>query len=532
MLNLDTLDDRVLVDACTGFAGGQCSYGPPDQLPPTQAARLVNIDIRDGTAATRRGAESLGDLPSGSGASLPVQGLGWFDTPAAEYLVAAANARLWKWDGTGWTLLNGYTAVTPAAQVCLVQLINKLYIADGASNLHEWDPAGAGLTDLGHVTASGNPPQGLHFLLAAAGRLWGAGLSGSPDALWASELFAAGVTGWSSSFGSIRIGQGEGDPITGLAELDDYQVVVFKRNSIYIVRADPADTADYSSGPGLANCTVTKISDTIGCVSHRSIARLGSDVWFLSDGGVFSIARVLAEKDREVKAAVSLPVQDLIERINDRVAVSAAAIVWENRYLLALPLDDALTPNAVLVWNTQRNAWSGTWEGWAPTCWAMSKGEGHERLNFGRADGAAWRWLDYLPATNEVESTYQDAGASVPTLIETRALTFHETVCEKSPLSVQTEFFGSRAAATVAVRLDEEPPITLQAEIGTRPGELLLPFAPPAVLPGGGVKRRAFGAQHLAPFRSLQAVISSPAGKLVLRSITATAFANTMRLEQ
>jgi hypothetical protein len=342
----------------------------------------------------------------------------------------------------------------------------------------------------------------------------------------------AGSTGWNASFGAIRIGQGEGDPITGLAELDDYQIVVFKRNSIYIVRADPATTADYFSGPGLANCTVTKISDTIGCVSHRSIARLGSDLWFLSDGGVFSIARVLAEKDREVKAAVTLPVQDLIERLNDRAAETAAAILWENRYLLALPLDDALIPNTILVWNTQRHAWSGTWEGWAPTCWAMSKADGHERLNFGRADGATWRWLDYLPAANEIESTYQDAGASIPSLIETRALTFAETLREKSPLSLQTEFFGSRAAATIAVRLDEEPPITLKAEITTTPGELLLPFMLTATLPCAGVKRRAFGAQHLAPFRSLQAVISSPAGKLVLRSLTATAFANTLRLEQ
>lgn len=530
MLNLDTLDDPVLIDSCPNFAAGQCSYGPPDQLPPTQAARLINIDIRDGTAATRRGAEALGDLPAAVGANLPVQGLCWFDTPAAEYLVVAANAHLYSWNGHTWALLNAYTATTPTAQVSLVQLINKLYIADGASNLHEW--GGATLTDLGHTTAAGNPPQGFRYLLAAAGRLWGAGLASTPDALWASELFDAGVTGWNGTYGSIRIGQGEGDPITGLAELDDYQVVVFKRNSIYIVRADPSHTADYLSGPGLANCTVTKISDTIGCVSHRSIARLGSDLWFLSDGGVFSIARVLAEKEREVKPAVSLPIQDLIERINDRAAGTAAAIVWDHRYLLAVPLDDALTPNAVLVWNTQRLAWSGTWEGWAPTCWAMSKADGHERLNFGRADGAVWRWLDYLPTTNEVESTYQDAGASIPSLIETRALTFRQVVCDKSALSLQTEFFASRAAATVAVRLDEEPPITLKGEIGTQPGELLLPFTLAAVLPGSGVKRRAFGAQHLAPFRSLQALITSPAGKLVLRSITATAFANTMRLEQ
>ena len=300
---------------------------------------------------------------------------------------------------------------------------------------------------------------------------------------------------WDETNLRLRIGAGEGDPITGLAEWDNYQIVVFKRNSIYIVRADPAKTSGDDAGTSLAQAEVTKISDTIGCVSHRSIARVGSDLWFLSDGGVFSIGHVLAQATRELKEAVSGPVQDIIQRINWSAAHTAAAVVWDNRYLLSLPLDGATTPDAVLVYHAQRKAWSGLWTGMDAMDWALSKAAGHERLNFGRADGSVRRWLDYIPRADEVESTFQDAGVNIPTRITTRAMNLGEAVCEKSGLSVQAEFFESQAMATVAVRLNEDAPIPLGSDFATSIGSLVLPLLLPAILPGLGVKRKAFGTQ-------------------------------------
>jgi hypothetical protein len=532
-LNLDGLDDPILIDACTGFGGGQRSYGPPDQLQLSEAARLENIDVRDGTAATRRGTEDLPGLAALTiGAA--VQGLFWYDTPAREYLVAAVGGSLWQWDESAWSSCSSYTAASATAPVCFTQLIDKLYVADGASHLFSWD--GAALVDLGTGGAT-QPPIG-SILISAQNRLWLAGLAAVPDALCASAIID-GAT-WNDTTLQIRIGGGEGDPITGLAEWDDYQIVVFKRNSIYIVRADPSLTHGADPDHSLANATVTKISDTIGCVSHRSIARVGGDLWFLSDGGVFSLGRVLAQTQRELKPAASLPVQDVIDRIHWASASQAAAVFWNHRYLLSLPLDDdsaATGPRTVLVYHAQREAWSGTWTGWGPLCWAVSKAHGDERLNFGRADGAVWRWLDYVPVGNEVEATFQDGGsasaggAAVPSLLETRAMIFGDPVCRKSALSVQAEFFGSRAMATVSARLDEGPAVPLK-EVSTDPGELLLAFTLPATLPGAGVKRRSFGAQHLSPFRSLQAVVACPAGKLVVRAIITSGFGNTITLEE
>lgn len=514
-LTNNNLDDPITTDACPSFSGGQRSSGPPDQLAKTEAAELLNVDIRDGTATTRRGSATLGDpLPS------RIQGLCWYDTPDAEYLVAGSGGLLFRWDENSWESFSTYAGADADAAVCFAQLDDVLYIADGTTPLSAWD--GTALTEVAAPTGS--------LLITSSNRLWMAGIEEATDALCASAVLD-GAT-WDDTHLRLRIGAGEGDPITGLAGWDNHQVVVFKRNSIYIVRADPARTSGEDAATSLAHAEVTKISDTIGCVSHRSIARVGSDLWFLSDGGVFSIGRVLAQATRELKEAVSGPVQDIIQRINWSAAHGAAAVVWNNRYLLSLPLDGATAPSALLVYHAQRKAWSGLWIGMEATAWSLSKAAGQERLNFGRADGSVRRWLDYSARANEVESTFQDAGMNIATRITTRAMNLGEAVCEKSGLSVQAEFFESHAVASVAVRLNEEEPIPLGSDFATSVGSLVLPVVLPATLPGLGVKRKAFGTQRLTPFRSLQTVVNSPAGKLSLRAVFATGFVDTMRLEE
>jgi hypothetical protein len=514
-LNSNTLDDPIQTDACPGFAGGQCSSGPPDQLAATEAAELLNVDIRDGTATTRRGTVTLGERLGSR-----IQGLCWYDTHDVEYLVACSGGHLFRWDEHSWESFSTFAGADADAAVSFAQLDDVLYIADGATPLSAWD--GTALTEV-------SAPAGA-LLMSSSNRLWMAGISEATDTLCASKVLDGSA--WDDTNLRLRIGAGEGDPITGLAEWDDHQIVVFKRNSIYIVRADPAKTSGDDAATSLAHAEVTKISDTIGCVAHRSIARVGSDLWFLSDGGVFSIGRVLAQATRELKEAVSGPVQDIIQRINWSATHTAAAVVWDHRYLLSLPLDGAVTPTAILVYHAQRKAWSGWWTGVDAIDWALSKAAGHARLNFGRADGSVRRWLDYTARANEVESTFQDAGVNIPTRITTRAMNLGEAVCEKSGLSVQAEFFESQAMAKVAVRLNEDEAIPLGSDFATSLGTLVLPVLLPATLPGLGVKRKAFGTQRLTPFRSLQTVVSSPAGKLSLRAVFATGFVDTVRLEE
>lgn len=520
LLNLEAVDDPLAFDSCPEFGGGQASLAPPDQLELTQYARSVNVDIAAKTAVTRRGTEALG---AAIVAGARVQGMCWYDTPAFEYLIAACNGSLFKWDENAWSPASVYSVTDAVAAVCFAQLIDKLYIADGTRNLFSWD--GSFTADLG-TGGAGQPPIG-SLVITHTNRLFMAGVAAIPDALYASDLLDGAVWdvtgGTTVGPGMIRIGGGEGDPITGLSTWDDFQLAVFKRNSIYVVRADP-------SVP-MAEWVVTKISDTIGCVSHRSIAVVGNDVWFLSDSGVRSIGRTLATTQREISTALSDPVQDVIERINWSSAHKAAACFWSNRYLLSLPLDGGTEPETVLVFHTVRQAWSGLWTGWAPLCWALSKAAGDERLNFGRVDGTARRWLDYVLRDNEVETTFEDAGAPIATELLTRAMIFNEAICRKSGFHLELEFFGSHALGTVELLLDEETALAVAADTGTGSGPLLLPFLLPQLLPGSGTTRKRWSLQRFPLFRTLQVRVRANANKLAVRAVIASGFVNTMEIE-
>ncbi len=525
------LDDEIVKDAQAGFVGGQQSFPPPDQIPQNAAVTLTNVDIIDGTATTRRGTEAL--LSAGTG---QIQGLFWYDTPTRERLAAVVGGVLTEWDGSAWTPVAGYTAESTTSQICFAQLVDKLYIAEAGANLFQWD--GTTLTDLGHALgAPGNPPEGAKFVISTSNRLWLAGFNGvtdtdSPDTLWASLLLDADANGWQQVFGNIRIGGGEGDPITGLIAWDDNKVVVLKRNSVYVVTADPITTSSADSTHTLGNATVTKLSENIGCVSHRSAARVGNDIWFLSDDGVFSLGRVIADNQREIKQARSLPVQDIIDSINWLAADTAAALFWDNRYMLSLPVGEETLPSVTLVYNTQRQAWSGLWTGWGPLCWTITRASGLERVVFGRSDSYVWQWLDYVPDSSEVEADFEDDGEPVATDIVTRAMIFNDAYAPKSLLNVRTEFFESQANATVGVRLDETEEILLASDFMTAAGVLLLPFTLPQILPNDGLRIRSFGGQHLQQFNNISVRVRSDRGKLAVRAVLLTGFPCTVRLEQ
>lgn len=537
-INLQGLDDPILTDSTPTFTGGMHSYGAADQLETNQARNLLNVDIRDGTAATRRGTTSLPNTPF---LGFPVQGLFWFSTPALNYLFAAAETGLYVWNESAWGGAPGSTwaSASNGIAVQMAQLVNLLFLADGTTNLWSYD--GTTSVDLGNNTGIGDgakPPVG-KYLISDGYRLWSAGITAinvSDPYPYTSDILACSLildgTTWNSTYGSIRVGSGDGDPITGIISWDQNQIVVFKRNSIYIVQADPSTTNPFDSTHGLQNASITCISKEIGCVSHRSIARVGPDIWFLSDFGVMSVGRVVAQDQREVRVAISLVVQDIIDRINWPHADTATAFFWGNRYMLALPLDNDTTPTSILVYHTQRQGFSGLWTGWSPACWALSKFNGQERLNFGRADGQVWRFLDYILASQETTTSYQDVGADVATSIQTRAMIFGDPIFEKSPFTIGLEFLDSTAVASCTVSFDETDALPVELGFRTDDNPLFLPFLLPAILPNSGVNRRTFPVQQFGQFRSEQVQIDSPSGKLVVRAVIATAFLDTLKLEQ
>ncbi len=506
-------DDALTFDACTAFNGGMRSALRPNLLQATEFASGKNCDIdRYGDLVTRRGSSKLGSaLPA------VVRGLGYLDTPSVEMLVAASNGAMYKYTGTIWTLVSGYSP-NPSNRVEMTQLIDKLYLTDSVGNVFSFD--GTTFTDLGSGATAAPKCK---ILVSHTGRLFAAGTS-VPDELRASDILNAGH--WDGSNFSLRVGKGDGDPIKALCPWEGTQIVVGKEHSIYVVDADPTQST-------AANWNVSAVDYNVGCVAHRTMKAFGKDVWFLSRAGVHTIQKLYQQSQFQVMDPVSAPIRDVIERINWDYVDMSCAMVWNNRYILAVPLDTSTYPDTVLVYNSLTQSWAPPWTGWQATVFCMSIFSGSFRMNFGQNDGRVLQWRDYTPEALEATSDFQDDSVDIPTEVITRAMNFGDVVSEKISRYVELEFFKSSCVATVQVILDSDSSKQVFNDtINTSQPGLVFPIQFPLTWPLSRPLRRAENIYARGRFSEIQVKVSSSSKKMRLRTVKCAAYTQTVKMKK
>ena len=312
------------------------------------------------------------------------------------------------------------------------------------------------------------PPSKPLYLTSHTNRLWAvsADTTIQPDTLYFSDILDG--ESW-DPLGSIRVG-GDGDPIRGLYSWFGYKLIVFKERSIWSVDADPTqDPADW---------VISLISGNIGCSSHRSIAAVGADVFFLSRDGIRSMAQIQAGTQTSVGLALSSPINDLISRIDKTKLDLCDGVFWNNRYLLAVPFVTSgpfsiglenessiliesgaklemegafIRNNAVIVYHSLAKSWLGYWDNWQvndfiPTAFSnfgpvlMFAGE---IISLSDAAGQVWSFNDYLSNTrlNPIStSAYLDGGSSYQSTVITKAYNLNEPIPDKIGYSIQFAF--------------------------------------------------------------------------------------------
>jgi hypothetical protein len=518
----DATDQPTVTDAQTGFERGMISNFPPSAIPAEACSLLVNVDIAKGTGTTRRGVEQL------SGAAVAanrIQGLKWYSDGTTDRLIAVCNGATYSWDGSAWASWTGYTPTGTSDQVCMASFLGRTYFVDGTQQMRNWD--GTTLTGMG--TGATNPPVGASIVINAAGRLWASGVAALSDALYASVPGTPAT--WDNALLMIQVGSGDGDPIRGLAALDDFSVLVLKRNSTWIVRADPITTSGSGAGTSLANANVRLMSARIGCVSHRSIAAVGNDIWWLSDNGVYSLRRIIGNDQREISEDISDPIHDLIDRINKTHFAKCAGFFWNNRYMISVPIDSSTEPNYVLAYDTRRQAWAGYWTGWTPLIWEMTRFSGNQRLVFGRTDGKVWQWLDYVQDNSVVTATYQDAGTDIPTTITTHSLVFGELTTKK-PVHLAADFLLNNTTLDVDIVRDIDTTEEVVSGLVLDFGRVSFPITFPVTFPTLSSARKSWSLIDKQKAREFQVKFTTTAGKLSIRDAWMTAFVNPIEINE
>ena len=369
------------------------------------------------------------------------------------------------------------------------------------------------------------------------------------------NVATTGVTTIFGGTGNNPFKVGLGDPVTGLASWVGFNIVVFCKNSCYVVDTGGSPAAS-GTVPTTANYTIRTISASTGCVAHGSIAQVGEDLFFLSRTGVRSIRRTMEENMVASDVGViSYPIQDVIDEINWAEVENATAIFWNNRYLLSVPTGTSTVNNTTLCYNTNTQSWTGVWRGTVseasgtpastinPYQFVVTQFSGGKPylISLDKV-GNPLQFRDFVEDINLVDTDFQDK--TTTTFVDTgwqavtRAFTFNEQVTTKDGEFAEFEFDRSNAVIDIGVILDgAEQTDNLADELDTGTGELRLSFTLPSTLGSGKLNRFRYSMTQYPEFRELQFKFqqSGNAGAdskyLALRSIHAGGFLNSVGVE-
>ena len=342
--------DTAPLSAGDGSFVGVQEKGEPDQLAPGLLRALVNGTCRDGTVRTRAGSQTPTSLQMPTLGA--VFGSGVFSDPLeTEWLLLATAAGIWRLrDGRTPFLIAIPEAL--AAPVKIVQAFRTVLLFRGAG-LPPWSWDGEdgsafaviAQTATGSLSPIPNGPDrfGLapvvlqNRLIIPHGR---------------SQIAFSDVldyTNYDAVFADFNVTGGNDNVLTAIFRYNEASLVIFNDQSVQQLTGITGDLAALSLSP---------VNDSVGCLAGATVARLGNDVLWLADGGVWQLYEV---EQRRVTAPIPLsdPIPATMARIYWRAAARAVATVHEESYYLAVPLDRSEVSNAVLVFDSQRGAWGG-----------------------------------------------------------------------------------------------------------------------------------------------------------------------------
>ena len=264
----------------------------------------------------------------------------------ASTLTTAINTTVADAAGTGTTAYtitdNNWSAssivygegpdIKPHGYFCQAGHLPLVYHQLGSSHAHTGSYGFNLLSDAGSVpstyaSASDFKPN---VVLGAYGRTWWADITNDEQTVYFSALLdGSNLSTGDSGYLSLVDVFPNGDQVVGLAAHNGFLIIFGKRNiAIY---ANPID---------VTQLTLADLITNVGCIARDSIVNTGTDVMFLSDTGVRSIARVIQEKSAPIND-ISFNIRDdlvsFVDSETDKERIKAAYYPRDAFYILSVP---------------------------------------------------------------------------------------------------------------------------------------------------------------------------------------------------
>ena len=169
--------------------------------------------------------------------------------------------------------------------------------------------------------------------------------NGKLDELISSDILDTNT--YDQIYANFRFNAGTADFIVGLHSFSEDVLLVFNRNSIHVV----------ANSQVLNNATARLLTDEIGCLARKSIQQIGNQILFLSDNGVYGVSFQDEYNLRGTELPLSEAIDATIQRINKIFQSKAVSVYFDNRYYLAVPLDNSQENNAIIIYNFLNQQW-------------------------------------------------------------------------------------------------------------------------------------------------------------------------------
>lgn len=326
-----------------------------------EASSLENIMfVESGAPSKAYGYESVG-----SGLTNAPRGLGFYNynSGAGRYLLTVDGTELKYLNGSTWTAISG-AAFDSSSNITMTHAKGRFFIWDGVNG-------GATLDNL-TLTRPGTMPKA-KFSIFYGGYHIASGVDGQPNRIYISVFNdpadftndpavadptpdnvtdVPGATVFTGTGSGTAIAQfvdvnkDDGDKITGLAKFQDV-LVIFKERSIFQL------TLDATGVP-----TISAVTKSYGCVSHRSIDNVENDVFFLTRNGFYVLGNEPNFFNVIRTNELSARVHSEIEVINSTNFEKASALFNQYVYYCAIPSGGVTANNVVLTYDRRFQAWS------------------------------------------------------------------------------------------------------------------------------------------------------------------------------
>ena len=554
------------------FGGGVDAFRPADELKDSQCQLMSNVIVRDNySVRTRPGFQAIDSLSHTWSSQVVantttitggIQGMAFYNpsTTDAKLLFVGVGNKLFTWDNSAWAYVNASNCFAPTAAFTAEQGVSGIIFSDGSGVPVYFD--GATWTKYSDATAGEEIViKGCTIFKWCGGRMWASGNASASDTIWFSKLLEyrqkslATTTSWGTSgsgYGSTRIGTGNGDAITALVPMQNNIMCVLKANSVWLVNVQPGSTNPNGTiGSGWSATEVgSGISTGSGCVGPNAAVMYENDVMFMSQDGVRSVQMMQASAGQyQLSAALSTPVQPIIDRINWPYSNLIKATKYRHLVLWAVPLDNSLVNNYVIVYNGRIGAWTGYWTGVPCNFMAVTKFNSTNELYAGGSDGSVKKWIDSQSSLS-TDTTYVDSSltaspyttpvnSGIPWEVDTRSFSFGNLDASKKPRAVLFRFTAGNCAVNYTATADLMDDDAWSNNV--LPSNLNNLFTGNLLNPDGslGGSFLLSSSSPIETYRSLEGlsyfnemyfkIYSAGSGWMELRNITVTAFLKSVK---